>query len=54
MKQYNTRKVANNKIEIVKLRMTSQDKKQLQKSAKQEGKSVSGFIRDLIKEYENK
>jgi uncharacterized protein (DUF1778 family) len=33
------------KDKMVLLRMTSQDKKQLQKNAKQEGKSVSDFIR---------
>lgn len=38
-------KGANNKDVRLELRMTSQDKKQLQKSAKQEGKSVSDYIR---------
>ena len=36
------------KDEIVKLRMTSQDKKNLQKIAKQQGKSVSDYIREKV------
>ncbi len=38
-------KGAKNKSEFVQIRMNTQDKKQLQKSAKQEGKSVSDYIR---------
>jgi uncharacterized protein (DUF1778 family) len=38
----------NIKGEIVKLRMSMQDKRQLQNQAKEQGKSVSDFIRDKV------
>ena len=48
MKQYNTRKVANNKDVRVLLRMTSKDKAKLQANAKKEGKTMSEYIRSKV------